>query len=485
MRRGMLILTIVLIIIESSLIIISQFCRIPEWYSFVIGCVLIIDIAFLLRGSYAPITKRVIALLSVISMSWSVFSAYALPYWNSIIFRDIAGMEYPKSMDLDASLSREDAMADWTFALHQLVKVHPALLEQAEKKDSLRRIRLFVDNPDSISVSELYRQLQRIAASFHDAHTQVFPVTDPQLADFSSYGEIRSINGVKDEDFVSTFGKYISSETPAWTQLRISESIHTYDGLKLFGCFDADSVAISFVSPDAAMGTQIFRKDDCRPVHARTVHSLSSDRFGMYAFDDAVSCGILTLENCYYYTPAQRRKFNRGMRVFFRQMAERQCKRLVIDVRNNPGGNVWIAEELFRYFPVVQYEMGERYHRFSSFMLGGKRVRRNRVYRDLFFKGEVYVLTSLSTFSGAMHLADYLQGNQMAKVVGESPGNTPTCYTNITHFVLPHSKLSLTISTGKFVRTDGTRRENLLKPDIPCDAKTAYETLKQHIIEKL
>lgn len=64
------------------------------------------------------------------------------------------------------------------------------------------------------------------------------------------------------------------------------------------------------------------------------------------------------------------------------------------------------------------------------------------------FTGTIYVLTSLSTFSAAMQVADCLQGNGLAKIVGESPGNLPVSYGNIVYYVLPFSKLALKISTS-------------------------------------
>lgn len=473
----MIILTVALIIVEFLLIVISGFVKMPEWISVFWGCVLIGDLFFLLRGTFARSTKRLLLSLSVTSIFFSIVSAYATPYWNSIIFRDMAGMAFPQSKDLDALMGPNEAREDWDFAIRQFIKVHPAILDQQKSKDSLQRVALHA-GADSISVNQLYQQLQIVAASFRDAHTRVFPVLETLRTELSSFGELCAINDVEREDFASAFGKYISSETQAWTHRSVLSAIHTYEGLKLFGCFSADSVTMSFVAPDETMVRHSLRKDDFRSARAAAVRTLSSDKIGVYAFDDSVSCGILTLDNCYYYTPSQRRKFNKGLRSFFQQMADRQCKRLVIDVRDNPGGNVEIVRELFRYLPLTEYGMGERYHRYASFMLGGKRVRRNRPFRDLCFKGEVYVLTSLSTFSAAMHLADYLQANKVARLVGESPGNTPTCYTDMTHFVLPHSKLSLTISTGKFVRADNTCLVNVLKPDISCVAETAYETLK-------
>jgi len=473
---------IVLIVLEASLLLISSLIMIPECLSIIIGAFLLIVVWRMCKsGRLSQRVKVSTVIVSIITFCWAIFSAYFMPYWNSITFQDVMGIDYPKSRDLRGLISQEEAEKDIVFALRKLRRIHPALLNngQAIPVDIVKDLSL--SDVDSVSVYKLYQTLQRTAASLHDAHTKVFPVLpDRHYVDYSGYGEVFSINGVKEDEFVQRFGAFISSETEEWTKRCIYSRLNSYEDLMLYGLFEGDSVQVDFISSNAGHSVRSFGESDFEP--HRSTSSLSSDHIGMYWFDDEDSCGCLKMDNLYYYTPRTRIKAVKQLRSFFTQLKNRGYKHLVIDLRNNPGGNIAIAHELFRYLPIEKYRMGARYCRYGPIVTGKRIIKKNHIYKNLCFKGDVYVLTSISTFSGAMHLADYLQGNGLAKIVGESPGNTPTCYTNIAHFVLPNSRLSLNVSTGKFIRADETQDDNIIKPDLPCKASLAYQTLKEYLL---
>lgn len=471
-------IVIALIILESLLLFISALVRIPECTSVVVGGLLVLAVVFLWRSRAIVPVKKSLTVLSLFAVCWSLYSAYALPYWNSITYLDVLGIEYPESKGLDEVLSPEEAKQDYIFARKQLGKVHPAFLREAALYPEP-----LTEWADSISVCRLYQLLQTEVSSLRDAHTKVFPVLrETCRADFSAFGTVVSINGIPREAFVDSLGHYISSETAKWTEYRILSGLNNLDHLKLYGLFGGDSVSVVFNAPGGGQVRHTFHEKDFRPAGRTSSYSLSSDSIGGYGFNDTLSCGYLRLDNMYYYTSTARKRFREGMEALFTQLSQNGYKRLVIDLRGCPGGNADLAHELFRYLPVDEYSMGARYHRRGPVTVGGPVVRKNRNRSDLCFEGDVYVLTSVSTFSGAMHLADYLQGNGVARIVGESPGNTPTCYTNIAHYVLPNSRLSLDVSTGEFVRVDETREENIVKPDMPCEAGSAYSTLKENLL---
>ncbi len=478
-------IVIVLILIESLLLLISNLVRIPEYVSIVVGCILVLAVWLLWRGKYKSFVKISLTIFSFIAICWALYSAYVLPYWNSITYLDLVGTEYPVSKGLDETLSLEEARQDYSFAVKQLKKVHPAFLDDAGRCEQIS-----LDPPaawpDSISVCHFYQSLQTTVASLGDAHTKVFPVLrERRQADYSDFGDIVSINDIPREEFVASFGRYISSETKEWTDYRIVSWLNDIEKLKLFGLFDKDSVSVVFDSPETGHIKHIFKDCDFK-YRGRNAssNSLSTEYNGRYGFVDTISCGYLRLDNLINYMPKARRRFRQGMKDFFSQLSQKHYNHLIIDLRGNPGGNVGIARELFRYFPADEIKMGARYDRRGRIISKKSVLFSNREREEACFNGDVYVLTSVSTFSAAMHLADYLQGNGLAKIVGESPGNTPTCYTNIAHFVLPNSRLSLNISTEKFIRADETQEDNIIKPDLPCKASSAYETLKEYLLSE-
>ena len=91
------------------------------------------------------------------------------------------------------------------------------------------------------------------------------------------------------------------------------------------------------------------------------------------------------------------------------------------------------------------------------------------------YNGKLYALTSNYTFSSAMDFAVVISDNGLGKIVGEIPGNMPTCYGDKLTFQAPYSKLLCSVSFKKFYRVDRSKDEYPLIPDIEVSAKEAQE----------
>ena len=100
--------------------------------------------------------------------------------------------------------------------------------------------------------------------------------------------------------------------------------------------------------------------------------------------------------------------------------AERRNRRLVIDLRDNPGGSGDYNRAIFH--AILQSPELNQY-------------------------GRTYVLTSRRTFSAAQLLVSHVEYNTRAIFVGEPTGARPTHYGDANTFVLDNSKLAVRIST--------------------------------------
>jgi hypothetical protein len=165
----------------------------------------------------------------------------------------------------------------------------------------------------------------------------------------------------------------------------------------------------------------------------------------------------------------------------FKKIEESKIEHLVIDVRRNPGG--WLRHQfhLMQYFcdtsfiPIEEaWQKSEVYPFFEFTDLKGKDYlhKKNRDYDTLignhgysylvgeeykpvkkhFFNGQVYVLTSGSTFSAAAVFANSASVYNDAIFIGESPGG---CFIggsagNSAELILPNSKISVTIALTFF-----------------------------------
>ena len=160
----------------------------------------------------------------------------------------------------------------------------------------------------------------------------------------------------------------------------------------------------------------------------------------------------------------------------FRVLKEKGIDNLVIDLRENGGGDSDIGDELCQYLakaPFRQYDkvvgkhsqlLKERLkaHRVNKPMNGADSALMNtpdgvfetEVYEDiplrenpLRFKGHVYLLTSAYTFSSAADFAQCFKHYKMGTVVGEETGGLIVSYGDIVPAKLPNTKLGLTVSS--------------------------------------
>ena len=94
--------------------------------------------------------------------------------------------------------------------------------------------------------------------------------------------------------------------------------------------------------------------------------------------------------------------------------------RFVVDLRNNPGGNMKLNE------PIVE-GISER--------------------KSINQKGKLFVITGRRTFSAALNAAINLKKNTKAIFVGETPRGKPNWYGEVDDFELPNSEIKVDYST--------------------------------------
>ncbi|TND07803.1 MAG: peptidase S41 [Bacteroidetes bacterium] len=173
--------------------------------------------------------------------------------------------------------------------------------------------------------------------------------------------------------------------------------------------------------------------------------------------------------------------FRRFVKKSMRELERRHCRRLVIDLRDNTGGNVnlgiflyrRIAKENFRYIDsaTVPTKKPIRFHRYTdkSFLfnlnfLAVKKRDGKCIYRihhltkthkpvSTAFGGEVFVLTNGLTFSNASNFAALVKYQKRGMIVGEEPGGAMNGCSGMTYFnvKLPNSKLVVRIPLAKVI----------------------------------
>jgi C-terminal processing protease CtpA/Prc len=194
--------------------------------------------------------------------------------------------------------------------------------------------------------------------------------------------------------------------------------------------------------------------------------------------------------------------FKKAVDKMFRQVAVDKPRVLIIDVRENGGGEDSMATELLRHLTEKPFRL-----------LASTRVRRSQEARDTgksiiripfrwmglpllmaegrdyyfgdvgslskpdtrpiktwprgepFFDGRVCVLTGPHTFSAATEFAEAVKAFGLATIVGEETGGQPNSFGNAFTFPLRRSGLSAQIATVTGERASGNVED--FKPVIP------------------
>tara|TARA_B100000809_G_scaffold57208_1_gene53272 strand:+ start:146 stop:2002 length:1857 start_codon:yes stop_codon:yes gene_type:complete len=162
----------------------------------------------------------------------------------------------------------------------------------------------------------------------------------------------------------------------------------------------------------------------------------------------------------------------------------KKIQNLVIDLRNNPGGNLTLGIQLLyfltdqeglkgfsdfaytsdiykSYFPSEYSELEKKYpNGFSKNKLVLNKNSDNLFYEITnrkskyyvpenrpVFKGKVFVISNYRTGSAAAMLTTLFQDNNIGTIIGTSVGNNPTGATTYTPMKLPKTKASISIAT--------------------------------------
>jgi C-terminal processing protease CtpA/Prc len=163
----------------------------------------------------------------------------------------------------------------------------------------------------------------------------------------------------------------------------------------------------------------------------------------------------------------------------FAQIKQQNIETLIIDIRDNPGGNTDTVTYLSRHLASKPFRLvssvREKLHRENRGILNYKGsvgeilnddweewenpVRKHR------FTGKTYLLISPVSYSAAIVLATTLKDNGMATLVGETTGGFANQTAQGNLFNLPHSQLRAYIATRMLVRPNGNLARQGVVPD--------------------
>jgi hypothetical protein len=167
----------------------------------------------------------------------------------------------------------------------------------------------------------------------------------------------------------------------------------------------------------------------------------------------------------------------------FQQMRASGTRTLVIDVRQNGGGDdaLWL-QGLLPYIADRPYRWASRYTKKVIRDDPAKHERLGQVLSGtvgtwstpqtadpLHFDGKVYVLVGRGTYSSAVLFADTMQDFRFGTLLGEGASVRSTQTGGVQKIVLPHTGLVLWVPRLLLVRPSGAATPMWLTPDVAID----------------
>lgn len=435
-------------------------------------------------------------------------------------------------------IRKEDLNKDFDFLINAIKTTHPNPCTGISKTEFENKVAMVRQQfKDSLSLKQYYRQIAPLVASIQDGHTALtfpgrkllnandalFPyiveakivkpylkITENISPDYNQIpvgAEILKINNHTAEEIIRKIIENTSGESDMY---RLKKSADFNMFAFLFGAFYelGQTVNVSYkfenqhfektvptVTLTDLMGIAKNRKPTNKNNTAETLD------FSLRLKPESKTA-ILEIR---YFNDKE--KFQEFLKTSFKTIQDHKIKKLVIDIRENGGGNSALGDELLKYLVVTPFRQFDRtLIKYSQLQKDtyAEYCKEDTQYCNQYnyikekhngavetfpvkelilpyakadrFSGKVFLLTSVRTFSSAMNFAQAFKQYKIGTVVGEETGGWLVSYGDRIMVNLPVSKIPLSISTKKFYTVGATDKDlHGVKPDVNIKSDAALD----------
>jgi len=412
--------------------------------------------------------------------------------------------------------SKEEIKKDIEVLFDKLDRIHPNLYFSINKDEIDSKIQKVLNDVDgSIGDVEFYKKITPIISQINDGHT------------FTSFPK-SLMNKISSSESLIPIQVAINNSKKLFIENILTEECYDrYKGYEILSINSKDSNKIYDEMKNYVFGKQEFFREAMVAQNFITLYYLYND------FQDEYTLELKGLDNkitklkidgksvnevrgflkeklntqqkqLYEYKVLDDNialiEFNSftdfdGFKVFldktFKDINDRGINDLIIDLRENGGGNsslgdllveyiydgnyksvssldIKISEEIIKYYGENNDLSEEELNNYKT-KIGEKYTytpKATRMYRDeCVFHGDTYFLIGKNTFSSAVMLASIVKDYNIGYLIGEETGGLVTHYGDIYSFVLPNTKLNVGVSHKYFVRPNGLNTGRGVLPD--------------------
>ena len=386
-----------------------------------------------------------------------------------------------QSLPLDEMLTFDQAKEDIDYVMGMLRGRHPAWLEDDNERVVAVEAQYLAEldaldekRSDGVTVLEEWRSLCRIMHELYDGHSNICRSYsgDRYIDDVSQiiqYGAPVKINGEPTEDVFERLLALCQYETLEWAKLNFGDFFTNEACLALAGVDTSDGVTFTFDTGNDDLDAYCRFVPPDEPAEAAS--SSDDSKWVYYSIDDYNKIGVFTLASCIYDD-----EYRATVKEFFNSVSEAGVEDVIVDLRNNRGGNSLVANEFIKYLDIDGYYTWACHVRIGNHLIKNKRSYVKNEKQDPAFSGGIYVLTNTATYSSALDFTMCIMDNGIGQAIGEPSGNLPDSYGDILLFATPNSRLPFSVSYKRWFRIDESKAGLPLEPDFPCRADEAKNT---------
>lgn len=419
------------------------------------------------------------------------------------------------SVSAQEAFTKEQILSDMAYLKTTLEKAHYNLYAHTPKKEfdhNYEVVKQSVDK-DSFDLLEATSLMQRIISKANNGHTEIgFPgqsygtyayaggtIFPLEIAfedgkalvrknwsgnDSIKVGsEILAINGESMEQILTKIYPQLSAERPYFKNAKIE--LYSFPRLywQVFG--RVDTFSVEMVS-DGKPTTYTLKAVDVIDGYEMKRNEVIDSKMQLKFMDKAA-----------YLNPGgfggDEAKYQQFIDSSFAQIKTKKSESLIIDLRNNPGGNDSFSDYLVSYIADRPFTWSSHFSLKTSAVLKEHTRKHSDTTKTYFkeilahkngsiyeyyfedhqpqpkekrFTGKVYVLVNRQSHSQSAVTAAQIQDYGFGTLVGEETGEFPTLYASQFQFELPNTGITVNISKGYSIRVNGSTKAEGVVPDI-------------------
>ncbi len=427
-------------------------------------------------------------------------------------------------------ISKEEAIQDIDTMQRYIEEIHPNAYAYKNKEIINNFYESVKDKiTDSISIYDLYNYAGFLTANYGDGHlSTIFPniwnnenhLVIPFTIEISNRKvyvknsidedlinencEVIKINGIPIKEIIDTMLVSRSGEAFLFKK----EMVKYYFPNLLYSIYGFDNIFEVQLIRNNTIKTHVLEGIDYEEyLKLLSRDEKSTEDFSVKYMTDKSVC-IIDFRD---FSDLER--FKIFLDTVFSAIKKDKINNLIIDLRNNSGGNSVLGDELFQYISKTDFTQYDKTilkvsshlkSLWTSYYLpqgvidsitvnevlklpNGMIVRTDTIFNEdeeiiklneisNRFYGKVYVLTSNYTFSSAADFAWCFKHYNMGKIVGEETGGWGLCYGDNVYAELPNSRLAINVSCKLFYNIGATEKSTHgVIPDFQVKSEDALD----------